>query len=254
MSDDFRCTMEHHLLGKYNCFVFSSFLMSNYFRCAMQHHLSEVHRLQLLFWLYMLFLGSPFLEFMTKREVSTHNHMISYPSTRSVLFPSHLLFFFLICRGYHLLFQFPLSILTVSIMGGIVKRIFNKKDSCCFVLGKSYSLVRCVLFGKFYSSDSSYELKTSVWVESTSVREVIAQYGLVPSMNRRRYRVASMKTSVRDAIVYHFHHLKIYMYLCYFKTLVILCYFETFVICILVLYYIGSNLILFFVYFVFIFR
>ncbi|KAJ0511234.1 hypothetical protein HanIR_Chr11g0549661 [Helianthus annuus] len=136
----------------------------------------------------------------------------------------------------------------------IVKRIFNKKDSCCFVLGKSYSLVRCVLFGKFYSSDSSYELKTSVWVESTSVREVIAQYGLVPSMNRRRYRVASMKTSVRDAIVYHFHHLKIYMYLCYFKTLVILCYFETFVICILVLYYIGSNLILFFVYFVFIFR
>ncbi|XP_022011460.1 uncharacterized protein LOC110911164 isoform X2 [Helianthus annuus] len=68
MSDDFRCTMEHHLLGKYNCFVFSSFLMSNYFRCAMQHHLSEVHRLQLLFWLYMLFLGSPFLEFMTKRE------------------------------------------------------------------------------------------------------------------------------------------------------------------------------------------
>ncbi|KAF5781631.1 hypothetical protein HanRHA438_Chr10g0449591 [Helianthus annuus] len=38
------------------------------------------------------------------------------------------------------------------------------------------------------------------------------------------------------------------MYLSYFKTLVILCYFETFVICILGFYYIGSNLILFFVY------
>ncbi|MFS8030881.1 hypothetical protein Hanom_Chr17g01539281 [Helianthus anomalus] len=63
-----------------------------------------------------------------------------------------------------------------------------------------------------------------------------------------------MMTSIRDAIVYHFRHGKRYMYLCYFKTLVILCYFETFVICILGLYYIGSNLILFFVCFIFIFR
>ncbi|MFS8034631.1 hypothetical protein Hanom_Chr17g01583391 [Helianthus anomalus] len=47
---------------------------------------------------------------------------------------------------------------------------------------------------------------------------------------------------------------EIYMYLCYFKTLVILCYFETFVISILGFYYIGSNLILFFIYFIFIFR
>ncbi|MFS8009153.1 hypothetical protein Hanom_Chr14g01281211 [Helianthus anomalus] len=35
-----------------------------------------------------------------------------------------------------------------------------------------------VLFGKFYGLDSGYELKTSVWVESTSVREVIAYHSL----------------------------------------------------------------------------
>ncbi|MFS7976771.1 hypothetical protein Hanom_Chr10g00896311 [Helianthus anomalus] len=63
-----------------------------------------------------------------------------------------------------------------------------------------------------------------------------------------------MMTLVRDAIAYHFYHLHRYMYLCYFKTLVILCYFETFVISILWFYYIGSNLILFFIYFIFIFR
>ncbi|KAJ0518966.1 hypothetical protein HanOQP8_Chr11g0421551 [Helianthus annuus] len=159
--------------------------------------------------------------------------------------------------GRHLQFELFRSSINAKVydFSGLSKGFSTRKiHAALFLANPIHWCGRCVLFGKFYSSDSSYELKTSVWVESTSVREVIAQYGLVPSMNRRRYRVASMKTSVRDAIVYHFHHLKIYMYLCYFKTLVILCYFETFVICILVLYYIGSNLILFFVYFVFIFR
>ncbi|KAM0044294.1 hypothetical protein Hdeb2414_s0003g00083861 [Helianthus debilis subsp. tardiflorus] len=38
------------------------------------------------------------------------------------------------------------------------------------------------------------------------------------------------------------------MYLSYFETFVILCYFETFVIYISGLFYIGFNLILFFLY------